>query len=1027
MATKYRERKRERPGWPFWRVWCIPRLLVLLATVFGAGTALTQSSAPPVSYVRSYVNDVPDQPLVTVTVTGAVGVACFTIEEDLPGSASAVSVSGDGVWLPSTGTIRWGPYFNTVATNVSYRVTGMPATYPVNGGASMDGQWYFASGVTLVTVLPTGGPVVVPTPLPRVAAPVFIPPGGTTVPTNVTISSATTGAVVFYTLDGTPPTPASTLYTGAVYLATVSTIRAAAFTNGWTPSVAAVAWYGPPAAPASAQVTRSVDSSSPAAPVVSISVAPGANAACVAVTEVLPAGLGAVNVTAGGVYIASNNQVVWGPFFGTNAQALSYQAVGQPGTYPVQAAWSVDGIGGGEAVPANLVIASSSSSNNVPTPPLQVAAPVFTPASGANVPVNVMITGATPGATVYYTLDGSAPTPRSTLYTGPIAVANMTTIRAAAFMNGWTPSVASVAFYEPPLAPVATVQFTRSVDSSSPTAPLVTMTVAPGPNAACVTVTEWLPADVVPIGVSAGGNYVAAENAVLWGPFFGTNALTLSYQAVGLAGVYPVQASWSIDGVGGGESTPASLTLSGGATTNVVPTPPLQVPAPVLTPGIASSLPVSVSIACSDPQARIYFTTDGTPPNQNSAPYTTPLTFPTQTTLRARAFHAGYLPSVAAVGDYVPALPTNSILLARSVTNDGTFFPSVSLLATPQGAVSCYSVTETIALFLTPYEISGDGVWNPFDRTIRWGPYLDSQPRALSYLVGGPSGSYPLGGQGSFDGYAATVTGAVSLPVNTNSTGAAPTSIPVCLVDYMTYNVQIDPAPGVINVTSAWGSVDWGDGTQSAITNPVMTFQKAYSAANAYSVVISADWTGSALGQPVSGHATRTDTVQVISTCLAPSIIAGPVDQVVPVGGTAQFVVSASSPFPMSYQWYFNGTTPIVAASALSTLALPDVTPASAGLYSVVISNDFGSVTSTLARLSVISPAATRNPNGSVTLSFLGSPNSSVRLWAATNLMPPVVWTPVYTNSDIGPTGTWQCLDTNTVGTQRRFYRFSTP
>ena len=243
----------------------------------------------------------------------------------------------------------------------------------------------------------------------------------------------------------------------------------------------------------------------------------------------------------------------------------------------------------------------------------------------------------------------------------------------------------------------------------------------------------------------------------------------------------------------------------------------------------------------------------------------------------------------------------------------------------------------------------------------------------------------------------------------------------------MTYNVQIDPAPGVINVTSAWGSVDWGDGTQSAITNPVMTFQKAYSAANAYSVVISADWTGSALGQPVSGHATRTDTVQVISTCLAPSIIAGPVDQVVPVGGTAQFVVSASSPFPMSYQWYFNGTTPIVAASALSTLALPDVTPASAGLYSVVISNDFGSVTSTLARLSVISPAATRNPNGSVTLSFLGSPNSSVRLWAATNLMPPVVWTPVYTNSDIGPTGTWQCLDTNTVGTQRRFYRFSTP
>src|ERR1039458_10147367 len=119
--------------------------------------ATAQTSPPNVSYFRSYVNDLPDQPLVTVTVTGAVGVACFTIEEILPGAALAQSISGGGVWLPALGAIRWGPFFNTVATNVSYRLTGpVGGTYPVNGGSWMDGQWYFSNGVTMVTVLPPG-------------------------------------------------------------------------------------------------------------------------------------------------------------------------------------------------------------------------------------------------------------------------------------------------------------------------------------------------------------------------------------------------------------------------------------------------------------------------------------------------------------------------------------------------------------------------------------------------------------------------------------------------------------------------------------------------------------------------------------------------------------------------------------------------------------------------------------------------------------------------------------------------------
>ena len=656
--------RRSRGAWIGWLV------------LAGALAVSAQPTPPNVSIFRSYVNDIPNEPLVTLAITGASNVSCFCIEEDLPGPAVAVSVSGDGVWLPSIGAIRWGPYFNTAATNVSYRITSPAGSYPVNGGSWMDGGWYFSPPITMVTVLPPGGGSAL-SPPPQVATPIFTPGSGSNVPVNLEISCTTTNAEIYYTLDGTLPTTNSLLYTNAVNLTNASTVRAVAFTNGFTPSVAALAYYGPPAAAANAQVTRSVDTSSLTAPVVTFTLVPGTNAACLAVIESLPTGLGAANVSAGGNYIASNNLVLWGPFFGTNAQVLSYQAVGQPGTYPVQASWSVDGVGGGEAEATKIVVASIFS-NGVPTEPPQVAAPEFTPASGGNLPANVTVSCATPGAVIYYTLDGSLPTVSSTLYTGPFYLAVPSTVRAVAFTNGWTPSVSSVAYYGPPAA-TANAQVTRSVDTTYPAAPVVTFSVTPGAGASCVAVMELLPPGVAATSVTAGGNYIASNNVVLWGPFFGTNALVLSYVAVGQPGSYPVQATWSVDGVGGIEAagTTIAVTSSSGS---FIPTPPPQEPVPTLSPPFGSSLPASVSISSSDPQAQIYYTTDGSLPTQNSTPYTAPLNISVQTTLRAVAFRAGYVPSASAVGDYVAAPPTNSLSLVRSISGNGTVIGECELL-----------------------------------------------------------------------------------------------------------------------------------------------------------------------------------------------------------------------------------------------------------------------------------------------------------------------------------------------------------
>jgi hypothetical protein len=301
----------------------------------------------------------------------------------------------------------------------------------------------------------------------------------------------------------------------------------------------------------------------------------------------------------------------------------------------------------------------------------------------------------------------------------------------------------------------------------------------------------------------------------------------------------------------------------------------------------------------------------------------------------------------------------------------------------------------------------------------------------FSYNVSGASGTYPLSGQVSFNGYSVGATNLVSVQVNAQYSGSPPvTNLAACATDILTYNVNIDPSPGVITVTSASGTVSWGDGTQTAITQPVMTLQKSYTVAGPYSIVVSANWTGYAGAVPMSGTATRTDLVQVVTTCLMPQIVTQPSNQVALAGSTVQFNVSASSSVPMTYQWYFNTNTPVFAASAFSPLTLPNATPQLAGVYSVVINNSFGSVTSSVASLTVVTPAVnhiTKNSNGSVTLNFAGLPNATTRIWATTNLAVAADWQPIYTNIATAANGTWQFIDTNTAMYSTRFYRFSTP
>jgi pectate lyase len=88
------------------------------------------------------------------------------------------------------------------------------------------------------------------------------------------------------------------------------------------------------------------------------------------------------------------------------------------------------------------------------------------------------------------------------------------------------------------------------------------------------------------------------------------------------------------------------------------------------------------------------------------------------------------------------------------------------------------------------------------------------------------------------------------------------------------------------------------------------------------------------------------------NTPVAPSILVQPHDTTNLVGNTATFTVSATGTAPLSYQWYFNSSTP-VSNGASSTLTLNNIQFSDAGGYSAIVSNVAGSVTSVVASLVV--------------------------------------------------------------------------
>lgn len=157
-----------------------------------------------------------------------------------------------------------------------------------------------------------------------------------------------------------------------------------------------------------------------------------------------------------------------------------------------------------------------------------------------------------------------------------------------------------------------------------------------------------------------------------------------------------------------------------------------------------------------------------------------------------------------------------------------------------------------------------------------------------------------------------------------------------------------------------------------------------------------------------------TSQVAVLTVENGPVITQQPTNQIVGVGSTASFVVFGNGQPPFSLQWLKNGVDltdgtnasgSVISGSTNSNLLkINNAQTNDDGNYWIIVTNSLGSVTSSMATLTVLTAplfnGIASDTNGGFILTGVGGTNSgSYTVLTSTNLaIPLALWTPVATN-----------------------------
>lgn len=350
----------------------------------------------------------------------------------------AVDMTSSGVLLKSGDTMQAHLTYDgtTLSMKLTDQVTGKSFSMSqsinipqiVGGNTAFVGFTGSTGGLTAIQKI-LSWTYAIPSSTPVTATPAISPASGSyTAAQNVTITDTTAGAVMYYTTDGTTPTTASSVYSGAIAVANgTTTIKAMAVASGASQSAVATATY----------VVGTVTAS----PVFSPSPGSYTTAQSVTITD----------STAGAVIYYTTDGTT-----PTTASAVYSSAIpAGTGTTTIKAMAAASGSSPSGVVTGTYVVGSGAT-----------APPAFSPAAGTYTATqNVTLSDSTAGAVIYYTTDGTTPTTASMVYASPIAVTKTTTIQAIAVANTQTSSVASAAYTIQPATP--TINFPSGFSSAA--------------------------------------------------------------------------------------------------------------------------------------------------------------------------------------------------------------------------------------------------------------------------------------------------------------------------------------------------------------------------------------------------------------------------------------------------------------------------------------------------------------------------------------------------------------------------------